>query len=121
MVQVATAASFFGVEATATATATKVMVVLVVEGGGDRVRVSRRSCYGRDVPARVIFTSSAGHQWAPLRSVNYSKLTPGDSSEAEQGHWNADAESKWGNIAIVKYLDRTHERGILHVLPDPWS
>jgi len=53
-------------------------------------------------PARLIVLSSAAHAVAPPGGVNYNSLRNGDSLLSR---WSEYGESKWGDIALAKYVD----------------
>ncbi|WVQ82089.1 hypothetical protein IAT38_004217 [Cryptococcus sp. DSM 104549] len=70
-------------------------------------------------PARVILTSSAGHALAPKGGINYASvvrdpsdppaLTPGSKEKPVRGKneldkWTEYGQSKWGNVALAKWL-----------------
>ncbi|WRT66530.1 uncharacterized protein IL334_003489 [Kwoniella shivajii] len=73
-------------------------------------------------PSRVIMTTSAGHAMAPSSGVDYKSVVR-DSSDPitgedqdpkqgknEYGSWVEYGQSKWGNIAISKYLHNAYGR-----------
>ena len=59
---------------------------------------------------RVIFSSSAGHAQAPAGGVDYKsviKTTSGDGPGSnELNVWVDYGQSKWGDIALAKQLDK---------------
>ncbi|WVR06888.1 hypothetical protein IAU60_003924 [Kwoniella sp. DSM 27419] len=75
-------------------------------------------------PARVIFTSSAGHAMAPKNGVDYhSVIRASDESGAdasaggkpkqgknEYSKWIEYGQSKWGDVALARYLHNEYGR-----------
>ncbi|OWT40496.1 putativepod-specific dehydrogenase SAC25 [Cryptococcus neoformans Bt1] len=66
------------------------------------------------LPSRVILTSSAGHSMAPKGGVNFKSVVR-DPSDTRSGRgkyeldkWIEYGQSKWGNIALAKYLEDTY-------------
>jgi NAD(P)-dependent dehydrogenase (short-subunit alcohol dehydrogenase family) len=61
---------------------------------------------------RVIFSSSAGHAQAPSGGVDYKsviKTATGDGPGSnELNVWVDYGQSKWGDIALAKQVDKMH-------------
>ncbi|KAJ7501837.1 NAD-P-binding protein [Mycena galericulata] len=67
------------------------------------------------VPARVLNTSSAGHQFAPGTGIDFVTLKGGPERDAWVkksgdffGRWKLYGESKIGNIYVSNYFAKTH-------------
>lgn len=65
-------------------------------------------------PSRVILTSSVGHLTAPKGGVNFKSVVrdPSDTGSGrgryELDKWTEYGQSKWGNIALARYLEDTY-------------
>jgi retinol dehydrogenase-12 len=62
--------------------------------------------------SRVIFSSSAGHAQAPVGGIDYKsvvKTTTGEGPGSnELNIWVDYGQTKWGDIALAKQLDKMH-------------
>jgi NAD(P)-dependent dehydrogenase (short-subunit alcohol dehydrogenase family) len=54
---------------------------------------------------RIVFSSSAGHAQAPPGGVDYNSIT---KQGTELNPWTEYGQSKWGNIALAKQLDKLY-------------
>lgn len=60
------------------------------------------------LPSRVISLTSAAHVGAPPGGVDYASLERGATPIHR---WKAYSESKWGNVALAKYVDAHYGPG----------
>lgn len=64
--------------------------------------------------SRVIFLSSAGHAQAPLGGVDYNSVVRNGEDSVQEARdrqpnvWVDYGQSKWGDIALAKQLDKLH-------------
>jgi hypothetical protein len=61
-------------------------------------------------PARLILTSSAGHTGAPSCGVDYKSVVRDSDSSGrnEYNKWTEYFQSKWGNVAIARWVHWVH-------------